>query len=146
MLAELAAANAAFSVIKSAVQNAGDVAKAGKAIGQFVNAKEDLRVRSEKKKRSVFAGDDIEEFFALEQIRQQEEDLKKLMIYVGRPGLWNDWQKFQAEARKARQEALEEKRRKRQQMIEILVIAAALIMGAGVLILVLYFLTWSVKS
>lgn len=146
MLAELAAANAAFSVIKSAVQNAGDIAKAGKAIGQFVNAKEDLRVRSEKKKRSVFAGDDIEEFFALEQIRQQEEDLKRLMIYVGRPGLWNDWQRFQAEARKARQEALEEKRRKRQQMIEILVIAAALIIGAGVLILVLYFLTWSVKS
>lgn len=146
MLAELAAANAAFSVIKSAVQNAGDIAKAGKAIGQFVNAKEDLRVRSEKKKRSVFAGDDIEEFFALEQIRQQEEDLKRLMIYVGRPGLWNDWQRFQAEARKARQEALEEKRRKRQQMIEILVIAAALIIGAGVLILILYFLTWSVKS
>ncbi len=146
MLAELAAANAAFSVIKSAVQNAGDIAKAGKAVGDFVNAKEDLRVRSEKKKRSVFAGDDIEEFFALEQIRQQEEDLKKLMIYVGRPGLWNDWQKFQAEARKARQEALEEKRRKRQQMMEILVIAAALIIGAGVLILVLYFLTWSVKS
>ena len=26
------------------------------------------------------------------------------MIYVGRPGLWADWQKFQAEARKARRE------------------------------------------
>ena len=146
MLAELAAANAAFSVIKSAVQNAGDIAKAGKAIGDFVNAKEELRVRGEKKRQSVFGGNDIEEFFALEQIRQQEEDLKQLMIYAGRPGLWNDWQKFQAEARKARQEAIQEAQRKRQQMLEIMVIAGALILGAGVLILLAYFFVWSARS
>ena len=35
------------------------------------------------------------------------------MIYIGRPGLWADWQKFQAQARKARreQERLAQKRR-----------------------------------
>ena len=43
MLAELAAANAAFSVIKQAVQNSGDIAKAGSAIAKFVGAKEDLQ-------------------------------------------------------------------------------------------------------
>ena len=26
------------------------------------------------------------------------------MIYVGRPGLWADWQKFQAQARKSLEE------------------------------------------
>jgi len=146
MLAELAAANAAFSVIKQAVQNAGDIAKAGKAVGDFVNAKEELRLRGEKKKRSVFAGDDIEEFFALEQIREQEEQLKQLMIYAGRPGLWNDWQKFQADARVARQEAIQEAQRKRQEKIEIAIIATALILGAGVIVLLMYFLVWSVRS
>ena len=51
MLAELAAANAAFSVIKQAVQNSGDIAKAGSAIAKFVGAKEDLQ-----KKATLLAG------------------------------------------------------------------------------------------
>ena len=41
MLAELAAANAAFSVIKTAVMNGKEIASAGKAIANFVGAKED---------------------------------------------------------------------------------------------------------
>ena len=36
MLAELAAANAAFAVIKQAVQNSGEIARAGGAIAKFV--------------------------------------------------------------------------------------------------------------
>ena len=45
MLAELAAANAAFQVIKSAVQNGKEIASAGKAIANFVGAKEQLQER-----------------------------------------------------------------------------------------------------
>jgi len=50
---------------------------------------------------------------ALEQLKEKEEELKKMMIYLGRPGLWQDWQAFQAEARKSRryQEKMAEKRR-----------------------------------
>ena len=50
---------------------------------------------------------------ALEELKQKEEELKQIMIYVGRPGLWADWQKFQAQSRKARreQERLAQKRR-----------------------------------
>ena len=37
------------------------------------------------------------------------------MIYLGRPGLWQDWQRFQAEARKSRRyaEKMAEKRKAR---------------------------------
>ena len=49
MLAELAAANAAFAVIKTAVQNGKDIASAGNAIAQFVGAKENLQKKSQKK-------------------------------------------------------------------------------------------------
>ena len=42
---------------------------------------------------------------ALEELKQKEEELKQIMIYAGRPGLWADWQKFQAEARKSRRYA-----------------------------------------
>ena len=43
-----------------------------------------------------------EAFFALEQIKQHEAALQELFIYQGRPGLWDDWLKFQAEAKRKR--------------------------------------------
>ena len=114
MLAELAAANAAFAVIKTAVQNGSDIAKAGSAIAKFVGAKEDLQKKANKKG----GGNDLEEFMALEQIREQEEQLKQIMIYTGRPGLWHDWQRFQAKARVARREEQISLAKKRKQIIE----------------------------
>jgi hypothetical protein len=36
---------------------------------------------------------------AVEQIRKNEQELKELMIWSGRAGLWDDWVKFQAQAR-----------------------------------------------
>lgn len=130
MLAELAAANAAFAVIKQAVQNGGDIAKAGSAIASFVGAKEDLQRKTNKKG----GGSDLEEFMALEQLREKEEQLKQIMIYTGRPGLWGDWQKFQAKARVARREAEMETARKRDALVEIIIItvfAGALIAVAA---------------
>ena len=128
MLAELAAANAAFSVIKQAVQNSGDIAKAGSAIAKFVGAKEDLQ----KKASNKGGGSDLEEFMALEQIREKDQ-LKQLMIYCGRPGLWGDWQRFQAKARVARREAEVQAARKRKQMFEIAIVAFLIIVGLGIL-------------
>ena len=129
MLAELAAANAAFSVIKQAVQNSGDIAKAGSAIAKFVGAKEDLQRKANKKG----GGSDLEEFMALEQIREKEEQLKQFMIYCGRPGLWGDWQRFQAKARISRREAEQAARRKRKQIIEVAIITFLLIVGLTIL-------------
>jgi type IV secretory pathway component VirB8 len=129
MLAELAAANAAFAVIKTAVQNGKDIAAAGSAIASFVGAKEDLQRKTQKKG----GGNDLEEFLALEQIREQEEQLRQIMIYTGRPGLWNDWQKFQAKARVARREAEEERIRKRKQYFEIAIITFLFIVGLTIL-------------
>lgn len=119
MLAELAAANAAFAVIKQAVANGKEIASAGNAIAQFVGAKEKLQQKALKKGN----GSDLEEFMALEKIREQEEQLKQIMIYTGRPGLWNDWQRFQAKARVARREAEIAAERRRRKMIEGALIA-----------------------
>ena len=126
MLAELAAANAAFAVIKTAVQNGKDIAAAGSAIANVVGAKEDLQRKASKKGN----GSDLEEFMALEQIREQEEQLKQIMIYAGRPGLWGDWQRFQAKARTARREAevaAAKRRRKIMDWTLVIVISAALL-------------------
>jgi len=101
MLAELAAANAAFSVIKSFISNGKELTGCAKHISDFVFAKEAIQKKANKQK-SKGGGADLEEFMALEDIREKEEELKKMMIYLGRPGLWQDWQEFQAEARKSR--------------------------------------------
>ena len=127
MLAEIAAANAAFAVIKTAIQNGREIADVGHKVGEYVNATEDLRKKGEKKKRA--GGGDLEEFMHLEKLKQQEEELKQWMIWAGRPNLWSDWQRFQAQARKARLAAAEARRRKIKQWIEIAIIAFLFILG-----------------
>ena len=125
MLAELAAANSAFQIIKTAVQNGKDIASAGNAIAQFVGAKEDLQKKAQKKG----GGSDLEEFMALEEIRTREEELKTFMIYAGRPGLWGDWQRFQAKARVARREAEEAAARRRKKIFEVIIITLFFVLG-----------------
>ena len=112
MLAELAAANAAFNVIKQFVSNGKELSGCAKHISDFVFSKEAIEKNLKKKKAKGVGGSDLEEFMALEQIKEKEEELKKMMIYLGRPGLWQDWQQFQAEARKTRryQEKMAQKR------------------------------------
>jgi len=121
MIAELAAFNAGFAVVKQFVANGRDLSDAMGAIGQMVGAKEDLKARGEKRKKSVLSvlsgktENDFEEFMALEKIKQVEKELTSMMKLYGRPGLHDDWVRFQAEARKQRrQQALEDKKRKEQ--------------------------------
>ena len=118
MLAELAAANAAFGIIKSFVSNGKELSGCAKQISDFVFAKEQIEKKAKKQKAKGVGGSDLEEFMALEKIAEQEKQLKEIMIYAGRPGLWQDWQAFQAEARKSRryQEKMAEKRK--QELIE----------------------------
>jgi len=137
MLAELAAANAAFAVIKQCVQNGRELTAAGEAIAKFVTAKEELQRKGSKKKARGVNTPDLEEFMALEKIREQEEQLKQFMIYAGRPGLWSDWQKFQAEARKSRRVQEELARRKREEFMETVgYVVIALILVIGLMALV----------
>ena len=129
MLAELAAANAAFSIIKQAVQNGRELQDASGAIVKYVGAREELSRRAKKKKKPGVQTNELEEFMALEKLKQQETQLKELMIWTGRPGLWNDWQKFQAQARKSRrvQEALARKRR--EEFIQAFAIIFGILVG-----------------
>ena len=129
MLAELAAANAAFAVIKQCVSNGKEIAAAGSAIAEFVGAKEKLQKKAQKKG----GGSDLEEFMALEQIKAREEELKTYMIYAGRPGLWHDWQKFQAKARVARREAEIAAAAKRKKIVEGTIIVAFILCCLAVL-------------
>jgi hypothetical protein len=118
MLAELAAANAAFSVIKNFVSNGKELTGCAKHISDFVFAKEEIEKKAKKQKSKGVGGNDLEEFLALEKIKQQEDELKQIMIYAGRPGLWQDWQEFQAQARKSRRYAEKMAQKRREELME----------------------------
>jgi hypothetical protein len=128
MLAELAAANAAFSVIKKAVSNGRELGQYAHKIGEIVGAKEALQKKVNKKK-ATHKTTDFEEFMALERVKEQEDELKQIMIYCGRPGLWHDWVRFQTEARKARREAEEAAKKRVQWWIEVTVVTVCFLLG-----------------
>jgi hypothetical protein len=138
VLLELAAANAAFAVIKEAVANSGDLMAAGESLFKFFDSKAELQ----KKAKSSNGSDrgDLEAFMALEQIKKNEEELKQMMIYQGRAGLWTDWLKFQLDAKKRREAVEREKVLKRQRIIDrikdigMIILIIVLLGGLGLII------------
>jgi len=142
MLAELAAANAAFAVIKQCISNGRELASAGKSITDYVCAKEELNRRVNKKKKPGKNNSDLEEFMALEKIKQQEEQLRETMIWSGRPGLWDDWQKFQAEARKSRRVQEELARKRREEIQQYLAILVGVVFFAVGFLAIIYWSLW----
>ena len=135
MLAELAIANAAFGVIKETIANGGDIMAAGKHVFDFFDSKTQIA------KKATSSGSDSEAFFALETIKQNEKQLKEMLIYQGRAGLWDDWQTFQVEARKKREaeaRAIALKKRKRIQAIKsTFTVIAVILLGITGLVAVL---------
>ena len=146
MLAELAAANAAFGVIKSFISNGKELASCGKQISDFVFAKEQIEKKASKKKAKGLGSADLEEFMALEKIKEQEKQLKEIMIYAGRPGLWQDWQRFQAEARKSRRYAEKMAQKRKEELLEMIGYSIAFIALLAFGGMILYFVgKWTGK-
>jgi hypothetical protein len=137
MLAEIAAANAAFAVIKGALANGKELHQLGSRVFDYFDNKAKIQESVTKKG----GGSDLEEFMALERLKEQEEELRERMVYAGRPGMWGDWQKFQAQAARKRREdaeaaAREKKRRAERlaQLIEYIAIGMASVVLAALII------------
>lgn len=103
MLVELAAANAAFAVIKGALANGKELSDLGSRVFDYFNAKSKIQEQATQKG----GGSDLEEFMALEKLRLQEIELREMMQWNGRAGMWDDWLRFQAAAARKRREEKE---------------------------------------
>jgi hypothetical protein len=100
MLLELAAANAAFSVIKEAVQNSGSILDAAGALSQYFDSKSSLQKKVNEKGGNK---SDLQEWIALQQLEAWEKELREMLIYSnGPPGQWDSWLAFQADAKRKR--------------------------------------------
>lgn len=144
MIAELAAFNAAFGVVKAAVNNGRDIASCAKQIGDMIGAQEALQARGEKKKNSVWAAlagkdtNDFEEFMALEKIKQQRKELLSALQLYGRPGLKDDFIRFEIEARKSRREAEIEAKKSREKVLEWAVGGTLILLGIVAFVTIIY--------
>jgi len=131
MLEMLAAANAAYAIIKKTVENGREISAAGAAIGKFVGAEDQLQQDLHKRKNSMWTNflgkqdNDLEEFMALEEIRRKKEQLREFMQLYGRPNLYTDYLEHCSEARKRRKQAAID-RKKRKEKIEDIILKSVL--------------------
>jgi hypothetical protein len=138
MIVELMACNAAFAVIKETINNGGEIMNAGQALFDYFDNKSALAKKANEKGGSNRS--DLEEFMALEQLKKQELELREMMQWQGRAGMWDDWLRFQLEAKKKREAAEREKVLKRQRMIDrikdigMIILIITLLGGLGLII------------
>ena len=110
MLAELAIANAAFSVIKQALSNGKELFEAGDAVNDYFKAENTLAKEVEKRGK-VSA---LEAYQAQQQLRKQEEELKFMLNKQGLLG-YSNFLQFRAEwARDQKEQAKLALRKKHQ--------------------------------
>ena len=147
ILETIAAANAAYSVIKKCLENGREVKDMVGHVGKFLNAEDALKDAVKRKKSSPIAAitggseGDWEEFQALEKLKEQRAELESWCRLYGPPGTWDRWISWQAEARRARKAAIRQQEKEREELLEMIMIcvgcffavsgAAALVYALG---------------
>jgi hypothetical protein len=138
MIVELMACNAAFAVIKETINNGQDLMNAGQALFDYFDNKSALAKKANEKGGSNRS--DLEEFMALEQLKKQELELREMMQWQGRAGMWDDWLKFQSDAKRKREEAERQKVLRKQRIIGrikdtgLIILVVTLLGGLGAII------------
>ena len=146
ILETIAAANAAYSVIRTCIQNGRETADLMSNVGKFLTAEEELKDAVQKKKNSPItaitggAEGDWEEFQQLEKIKEQRKELESYIRLYGQPGQWDRWQQWQMEARKARQAAKKAAEKAREERNEAIATAAGILLAVAVCVLGVYYL------
>ena len=99
MLAELAIANAAFSVIKQTLANGREVADAGSALTKYFGASQAIE-----QKAKLGTGDVLAAYQAKQAIERQEKELEFMLNKQGLLGYYK-YQQFRDEFQKKQKDA-----------------------------------------
>ena len=115
-------------MIKNAICNGQELHSVANQVTSYFDSKSSIA----KKANKNGGKSDMEAFMALETLKEQEAELKEVMIYAGRANLYDDWLQFQADAKRARaqeeKDRLHVKAKHKQQMVELFtVICTALV-------------------
>lgn len=129
MIAEIAAANAAFQVIKGALTNGRELYDVAEQATKYFDNKSAIA----KKAKRTGGTSELQCFMQLEKIKQQEEWLKDYMVYAGRADMYSDWLQFQADCKQKRERA--ERIRKQKRAATMALLWSAFLWGTGGLVL-----------
>ena len=146
ILESIAAANAAYSVIRTALSNGKETANLMSSIGKFLSAEEDIKSAVERKKKSpltaITGGEegDWEEFQALEDIRQKRVELESWCRLYAPSGTWDRWVSYEAKVRTQRAEAKKAAMKAREQRNEQIAMALAITVAFFTCIAGLYYI------
>ena len=141
MIAELAAANAAFGVIKEAIANGKELYEAGEALADYFG----LKAQIQKRAHEHGYKSDLQAFLAAEQLKEQEQALKNMLIWQGKPGQWDrflEHQKLMKESRLAQEQEEKAKKLKRKRLLKDIALGvtltALILTGVGFIAYVMY--------
>jgi hypothetical protein len=146
ILESIAAANAAFSVIKTCLSNGKETAGLIGAVGKFLGAEEDVKDAINRKKnnplRTIAGGQkgEWEEFQYLENLKAKRKELESYCRLYAPPGTWDRWQKWQAEARKQRQAAKKAQQKAYEERLETIQLITGIVLAITACILGFYYL------
>ena len=146
ILESIAAASAAYEVIKKALGQGRETAGLLGQVGKFLAAEEDIKESYRRKKNSPISSitggseEDWEEFAALEQIKEQRRELESWCRLKAPSGTWDRWLAFEAEARKRRAAAKKAAEKAREERLEQIQMATAIILAITATVLGVYYL------
>jgi multidrug resistance efflux pump len=132
MLAELAIANAAFEVIKTAVSNGKEIFELGDHLAKFSDAGREIEHKAKLAKKGSEQESDLEIFMAQEAMRNKRDQLKDLMIRT-RHLMWDDFLRFEGDQQKSRLKAQREVERAKVKRTDLIMTVSAWIVGFFVL-------------
>ena len=141
-IAAVKIANEAIGAIKEFAGHVESVGQMGKDLTNLADAKDELQKSA--------ADGDMEAFWALEDIKKHEAEVKQMFIYNGRPGLWDDYCKF-IENRKTlreneRKRIESQKARRRKRIKDWSIGIAVTIAALSAVGICGYFLYWLISS
>jgi ethanolamine utilization microcompartment shell protein EutS len=141
-IAAVKIANEAIGAIKEFAGHIQSVGEMGPQLTKLADAKEEL----EKKAKDG----SMEHFFELEKIKQKEAEIKQLFIYSGRPGLWEDYQKFLANRKQLKEnerKRIEQAKARKKRLIKEwsigIAVTLAVLSAVGICA---YFLYWLIAT
>jgi len=126
----------AIAAVKAAVAAGQELVNVTKQIGEFFDGVDELRNKHNKKKNSAFNGEDensMETFIQLSRARDEEENLRQIVIAMRGFSAWQELLEIRARIRRERREREEEEARLKAERIESILIWG----GAGTILTLL---------
>ena len=141
-IAAIKIANEAIGAIKEFAGHVSSVGEMGKDLTKLADAKDELQKSA--------ADGDMEAFWALEDIKKHEAEVKQMFIYNGRPGLWDDYCNFISNRKTLRENARkreEAKKARRKRLIKDWSIGIGVTLAAlSAIGLCVYILYWIITT